>query len=209
MSASGPPQLVQLDCNTLADIANRFSPILRFHPEERFFPVLAESWLTHTTEAPWWDDTAHQLGDISLDPNHRGMALCRFTNGDLDVIAGQPVAGDRPLQLSVADADPYAIGAPALKTVDGMTFLDLAGWAPASNFGAGDTERLYALYSELSAAMTNSSTGRRCTDSKTCRTPGSRPRSTRPPTARPCWPGAFTRSASARVRVIFRPVTPR
>ncbi len=153
MSASGLPQQVQLDCKTLADVANRFSPILRFHPQERFFPVLAESWLTHTTEASWSTDTAHQLGDIYPDFNRRGMALCRFVNGDLDVIAGQPVAGDRPLQMTVAADDPYAIGAPALRTVDETTFLDLGGWPPSSNFAAGDTDRLYALYSELSAAM--------------------------------------------------------
>lgn len=153
MSTSAPHKTVKLDCNTLHEIAVLFSPVLRFHPQERFFPVLAESWLTHTTEAPWTTDPAHQLGDFTPDPNRRGMAICQFTGGQLDVLAGPPVAGNRPLQLAVAGADPYAIGAPALQQADETTFLDLAGWDPASNFGAGDTERLYALFSELSAAM--------------------------------------------------------
>ncbi len=146
-------QAIPLDCESLYALAVRLSPVLRFHPQERFFPVLAESWLTHTTEAPWVTDSAHWLGDLAPDANRRGMALCQLANGQLQVIAGQPVGGNRPLQLSVSDSDPYAIGASALHTVDGTTFLDLAGWDPSSGFAAGDTERLYALYSELAAAM--------------------------------------------------------
>jgi hypothetical protein len=153
VSNDDKPRRIPLNCKTLYELAIALSPVLRFHPEERFFPVLAESWLTHTTESPWMTDPGHWLGDLAPDPNRRGLALCQWQEGDLAVIAGQPVAGDRPMQLSTDDSDPYAIGRGALKTVDRNTFLDMAGWDPNSFWGAGDTDRLYALFSELSAAI--------------------------------------------------------
>ncbi|MDQ6696551.1 MAG: hypothetical protein M3Z46_03735 [Actinomycetota bacterium] len=155
MNNSNDRKQLRLDCPALQDIAQRFSPVLRFHEQERFFPVLAESWLTHTTEAPWTSDAAHQMGDLAPDPFRRGMALWE-TSGRLrrlQVTAGQPVGGDRPLQLSVDPSDPYAIGTDRLKTVTNKAFLDLAGWMPDTDMSTGDIERLYALFSELAAAI--------------------------------------------------------
>jgi hypothetical protein len=148
---------VNLDDKTLYDLAQRFSPVLRFHPDERFFPVLAESWLTHTTEAPWPDDTGHILGDLASDAHQRGMALwAPDDRGALRVLAGQPIDGDRPLRFSDDPDDAYAIGRLELRTVTKEVFLDLAGWVPDSNRSSGDADRLYALYSELAAAVNES-----------------------------------------------------
>lgn len=152
MSPSADP--VPIEERALFELARRFSPVVRFHPDERFFPVLAESWLTHTTEAPWDTDAAHWLGDLPPDPHRRGLALCTHgRRGDLQVIAGQPVDGNRPLRFSEDPDDPYAIGRPGLRNVNGRVFLDLAGWQPGSGESVGDLERLYALWSELSAAV--------------------------------------------------------
>ena len=150
---SPPTDPVPIEERALYELAHRFSPVLRFHQEERFFPALAESWLTHTTEAPWDSDGPHWLGDLTPDAHRRGMALCTHDRGGaLRVIAGQPVDGDRPLLFSDAADDPYAIGRPDLRVAGRRVFLDLAGWQPGSGESVGDLERLYALWSELSAA---------------------------------------------------------
>lgn len=154
--ASTGREKIELDCKSLWTLAQRFSPILAFHEQERFFPALVESWLSHVTEAPWATDPAHQLGDLGPDPFHRGTALCSWQRDRLLVMAGQPVGGDRPLQLTNNANDVYAIGRDGLKTVGDNVFLDVAGWLPESRFGSGDLDRLYALFSELSAAVNQS-----------------------------------------------------
>jgi hypothetical protein len=152
----GSSDPIPIDCDTLHELAVAYSPVLRFHESERFFPALAESWLTHTTEAPWPDDASHVLGDFAIDPRRRGMALCEMIADELGVIAGPTIGGNRPLQLSTHDTDSYAIGRDVLTQVTDKTFLNLAGWRPDSNFSAGDTERLFSLFSELGAAINQS-----------------------------------------------------
>lgn len=153
------PRKVTLDCDSLYALARRYSPVLRFHERERFYPALAEAYLTHVTEAPWSSDPAHHLGDLAPDPFRRGAALCAFPRRAAQtrppvpkVLAGQPIGGNRPLQLSPEDSDPYAIGRKELRTVGRQVFVDLAGWLD-DNVSAGDLERIYALFSELSAAF--------------------------------------------------------
>ena len=162
MPRAGERETIPLDCKALYELAQRFSPVLHYHEQERFYPVLAESWLTHTTEAPWSTDTAHHLGDLKPDPFRRGMALCQMLvrqghagplRTRVNVLAGQPVGGDRPLQLDDDDSDPYAIGRHDLRTATDDVFLDLAGWLPDKGLSTGDIERLYALFSELSGAI--------------------------------------------------------
>lgn len=159
MSNGEEPKLIQLDAKSLYELAQRHSPVLRFHEQERFYPVLAESWLTHVSEAPWTTDPAHHLGDLKPDPHRRGTALFELnrwvrdtTEQGIEVLAGQPVGGDRPFQFSTDPGDPYAIGRPDLAHVDGHTFLGLSGWLDDDR-RAGDLDRLYSLFSELSAAV--------------------------------------------------------
>ncbi|MEO6627071.1 MAG: hypothetical protein ABIP03_00735 [Aquihabitans sp.] len=151
--------MIQLDPKSLYELAQRHSPVLRFHEQERFYPVLAESWLTHVSEAPWTTDPAHHMGDLKPDPHRRGTALFEAnrwvrdaTKNSIGVLAGQPVGADRPIQFSTDPSDPYAIGRPALAHVDGHTFLGLAGWLDDDR-RSGDLDRLYALFSELAAAI--------------------------------------------------------
>jgi hypothetical protein len=158
MSNEEPRQL-RLDCDVIHALAQRYSPVLRFHEQERFYPALAEAYLSHVTEAPWTSDPAHHLGDLPPDPHRRGAALCEFTRLYVDtfkpalhVLAGQPVGGDRPLQLTTDDGDPYAIGRRELRSVNRDVFIDLAGWLDL-DLSAGDIDRIYGLFSELAAAF--------------------------------------------------------
>ena len=62
---------VDADCETLFKLAIEHSPFLRYHEAERFFPILAESWLTMTSRAPWASDpdiVQKTLGDVAADP---------------------------------------------------------------------------------------------------------------------------------------------
>ncbi len=160
MSGDGiDAKLVVADCDTLYKLATRYSPFLRYHEKERFFPILAESWLRMTTAAPWAADphvADKDLGDHPLDPHSRGTAL--FVPGlrpfgPAQVVAGPPVAGDRALQFSFATDDPYAIGRTALATATARTFLDVGGWLDPGTRKSGDVEYLAALYSELGSAI--------------------------------------------------------
>ena len=147
----------------LVELAANYSPMLRYAADERFFPVLAESWLSHTSAAPW-DAADAEEDDLPADLFRRGTAVCRSNAVDvtlpdgtmgsrLDVtkLGGAPNAGERPIQLGDDRRDPDAIG--AYDTVDADTFLDLAGWRPGADRKRGDDEYLAAVFSELSSAM--------------------------------------------------------
>ena len=41
------------DCRSIAELADTYSPFVRWSDAERFFPILAESWLQHASSAPW------------------------------------------------------------------------------------------------------------------------------------------------------------
>ena len=153
---------VAADCETLFKLAVEHSPFLRYHEAERFFPILAESWLTLTSHAPWASDPdilEKTLGDVAADPKSRGAALCmaeELAGGMLDhlrVIAGPPVAEDRPLRLGDDPTDPYDIGRAALRGINSRTFLDIGGWLDPSTRRQGDVDYLASLYSELAAAI--------------------------------------------------------
>ena len=67
--------MVRATCENLRELAAAYSPILRFDDRERLFPILAESWLTHTTSAGWEADEVEE-DDVLLDAWRRGTALC-------------------------------------------------------------------------------------------------------------------------------------
>ena len=147
----------------------RLLPRVAFHRRERFFPIRAEAWLTHTTSAPWplrSDGTPatpmdpDAPGSLAVDPRRRGTALMRMLADTLSMdtiehVAGPPNVADRPLHLN-ATADPASIGNPAYRelNVQQQLFLNFGGW-PTSATGefAGDLGYLAAVFSELAAAM--------------------------------------------------------
>ncbi|MBA3512318.1 hypothetical protein [Sphingomonas sp.] len=134
-------------------------PHIRFDRRERYFPIRAESWLTHASSAPWAG--REHPGDVAAltpDPHHRGTALC---TADADVtnvrqLAGAPNPDDAPLRPE-SDGGADAIGNPDYRGTaepDAELFLDFAGWAnPAAPQDGGDLDYLYRAFSELASAM--------------------------------------------------------
>jgi hypothetical protein len=148
-----PQEFVDATCGNLRELAAAYSPILRFDDRERLFPVLAESWLTHTSAAPW-STTDEEEDDLVADSFRRGSAIC---TADVSLVGGPVAMGgapnphNRPIQFSSAVSDPDAIG--AYDDVDALTFLDFGGWIPDGTFRHGNADYLYRAFSELSCAM--------------------------------------------------------
>jgi hypothetical protein len=147
-----PNVAIGASCANLGELAAAYSPILRYDDREQIFPVLAESWLTHTTAAPWVPELAEE-DDLPVDPHRRGTAICRAGSSleNLQVLGGTPNPADRPIQFSGSQFDPDAIG--GYGGVDALTFLDFGGWIPGSGFLRGDADYLRRAFSELSSAM--------------------------------------------------------
>lgn len=145
------PDGTEATCESLRELAAAYSPILRYDVSERCFPVLAESWLTHTTAAPWAEEE-READDLPVDRFRRGTAVMRADTrlGGLEQRGGPPNPFDRPIQLTTQQDDPDSIG--RYGGVDASTFLDFGGWQPG-DLRRGDERYLYAAFSELSAAM--------------------------------------------------------
>jgi len=156
--------MIRMDPKGLEMLARRFSPVLRFHEDERFFPLLAESWLTHTSTGVWPEDDAPEVHRRTRpgDPNRRGAALLTADRAmtALSAIAGPPVGGTRPLGLGDDTSDPWSMVSDRLRKAGEDAFLDVGGWLSPQKpgFGGqlleGDLEHLAGLCSELASAMT-------------------------------------------------------
>ncbi len=148
----GGDERIDATCDSLRELAAAYSPILRYDQRERCFPILAESWLTHTTAAPWSEED-FEADDLPIDPFRRGTAVMRASVDltGLQQRGGPPNPYDRPIQFSTSTTDPDSIG--RYSGVNATTFLDFGGWLPDSDLRRGDADYLYAAFSELSAAM--------------------------------------------------------
>lgn len=146
-----------VDAKLVRELARYARPNLRFSDLEQFFPVRAESWLTHATSAPWTDDP-DDVAALATDPHLRGTAIMASDDAMADLpgakVAGPPNDADHPLRL-VVDAEPDAIGSPdyAGRRGDDL-FLTFGGWRdPASPRLGGDLDYLYGAFSELASAL--------------------------------------------------------
>ena len=156
-----PNQFEPVTAEVLEKLSNLHSPILRFHEEERFFPLLAEAWLTTSTNGIWPESATPEvarLGQPVADPWRRGASLCTTQGGfpNLEVIAGPPIGGDRPISLTATTNDRYSIGSDLLTKHGAEAFLSICGWDPNSKFTSGDLDFLTSLNSELGSAMNRS-----------------------------------------------------
>lgn len=148
-----------LDPNELRRLAADTLPTLFFSDKEAFFPVRAESWLTHTSTAPWGTETdPDDIGALNPDRHHRGT--CLIESGD-DIahhkqIAGPPNPRDEPLRVETSGAG-EAIGNVAYSgrpDPDRELFLSFAGWKdPDQPHRGGDIDYLRAAFSELASAI--------------------------------------------------------
>src|SRR5262245_4643033 len=152
-----PREFVVADCDRLRELADTYHPFIRFADAERFFPALAEAWLSHATAAPW---PALRLrpgsptpAETGVDRNRRGTGVCRANDDvtQVQVLGGTPNADDRPLQLEDRPGDPDSIT--SYHGVGGDHFLDFGGWVSdiAGRFQGhqGDIDYLYRAFSEL------------------------------------------------------------
>jgi hypothetical protein len=146
-----PDVFTEVTPATLKELAWAYQPIMRFADSESFFPVLAESWLTHTTAAPW-DAAEAEPDDLPVDAGRHGTAIVTADDRVTGVtrVGGPPNADDRPIQLA-AGTDPDAIGRYTGATPD--VFLSFGGWAPEAGFRKGNRTYDYAAFSELAAAV--------------------------------------------------------
>ena len=151
--------MITLDQHAIETLALRFFPVLRFHEEERFFPLLAEAWLTTGTNGVWPDDADRtvRLWSRPDDPHRRGGAMCTADAmmTALSILTGPPVSSDRPIALDEDSADPYSILSDVITRAGGSAFLDVGGWTGSGDrpFSAGDIDFLASLCSELGSAV--------------------------------------------------------
>lgn len=151
--------MIPLDDQAVDMLARRFAPVLRFHEEERFFPVLAESWLTTATNGVWPEAAARtvQLGSRPDDPARRGGAFCRADPQMTAVtpVTGAPVWGDRPITFEVDPGDPTSMLSDLIQSLRSDGFLDVGGWRTdsATPFAEGDIDYLAWLLSELTSGV--------------------------------------------------------
>ncbi|MBJ7330205.1 MAG: hypothetical protein JHC95_09930 [Solirubrobacteraceae bacterium] len=151
--------MIELDDKTIEQMARQFHPILRFHEDERFFPLLAEAWLTTATNGVWPEAPFREvkLASRPEDPFRRGAALCRADPRmpEVDPISGPMVTGDRPVSFEVDSDDPIAMVSSLVASLGSEGFLDVGGWKPdtAERFLEGDIDYLGKLVSELASAV--------------------------------------------------------
>lgn len=149
---------VRADCDAVQELAQAYAPTLAFSEEERFFPILAESWLSHSSYGQWPSDEPDGMSHLlPTDGANRGTALIETeTDGDtLDVnrVAGAPNHAGRPLQLTTDTSDPHAIGRPDRRGEAGTDLsLVFGGWSEPDRT-AGDEGYLASVFSEFAGAM--------------------------------------------------------
>jgi hypothetical protein len=157
--------VIEIEPKVLEMLARRYSPVLRFHEDERFFPLLAESWLTHTSNGVWPEDEAAAVHRRTrpADPSRRGAALLTADRAmtSLSVIAGPPTGGTRPLDLGADPSNDWSMLSERLARAGEDAFLDVGGWQQRARplgrtptMDRGDLEHLASLCSELASAMT-------------------------------------------------------
>jgi hypothetical protein len=154
-----PKQFVPVGCNQLRELADTYQPFVRFADAERFFPALAEAWLSHATSAPWPGSRRSPSAppETGADPFRRGTAVCHADAevSDVTVLGGTPNADDEPLQLIDEPDNPNSMT--AYNGVDGSYFIDFGGWMPdgarPSQGDEGDLDYLFRAFSELAATI--------------------------------------------------------
>lgn len=156
----GPDEAVEATCENLRELADAYHPFVAFTELERFFPILAEMWLTHSTHAEW--PAGRKRGsddDRPTDPFRRGTGICTADPEvrNVRVVGGTPNVDDRPIQLTDDPSDPDAIGSYAGRDGGSEVFLDVGGWADRGSDTfqglGGDLGYLADLCSELAGAM--------------------------------------------------------
>jgi hypothetical protein len=142
----------QSTCDNLRELCAAYMPTLRFASGERFYPVRAESWLTHTTSADWPETAGRHGDDLSVDTFRHGTALVR---GDSTLSSVEPHAGtpplDRPLSLDTDLDDPGNPG--RYDDVGPEHFLSFGGWTDPDTRERGNADYLRRTFSELAGAM--------------------------------------------------------
>jgi hypothetical protein len=144
----------------LRKLAARFQPSFNFSTGERFFPIQAESWLSHLSYAPWQPNDDAGIApetDNPAGPHHRGTAILQSEHQSTPPFGivrkgGGPNAAGRPLALSGNSED--SIGATAYRypAAPDELFLSFGGWADPT-LRAGNADYLTAGFSELASAM--------------------------------------------------------
>lgn len=143
--------MLELTPATVKDLAHRYHPILRFHESERFYPLLAEAWLSTVSNGVWPESDNHDTALLArpADPARRGAAFCsatKLTAAGIQPLSGPAVSGDHPINLDPAFLAQILDFGPEI-------FLDIGGWLPKGIFAEGDIEYLAGLTGELAAAI--------------------------------------------------------
>jgi hypothetical protein len=151
--------MTTLDPAAARRIAHLLLPNLRFSDREQYYPIRAESWLTHTTSAPWppsrEDEAFDDVAALPVDPHRRGTAVVSADDLVTTVThgGGPPNAADAPLRLTDED-DADSIGAARYHDPKRDWFLTFAGWLDDSQREkGGDLGYLYDAFSELASAL--------------------------------------------------------
>src|SRR5581483_11065383 len=126
---------------------------------EQYYPIRAESWLTHTTSAPWPPSPSEAPHDdvagLPTDSHRRGTAVVQSDDLVTDIrhLAGPPNLADEPLQITGKD-DPQSIGWSGYRDAKRDVFLSFAGWNHDDRREqGGDLGYLYDAFSELASAL--------------------------------------------------------
>jgi hypothetical protein len=143
----------------LRDLAIRFQPSLYFSSGEKHFPILAESWLSHVSLAPWEEigergvraegpGGVHHRGTAILEPKSPPAPTGTFP---FDKKGGAP--NDSGVPIVLGSSGPDAIAEPAYRPGNAAMglFLTFGGWS--NDYMKGDKQYLEWAFSELSAAM--------------------------------------------------------
>ena len=149
-----------MTCDVVKNLAAIFLPIIRWDGNERFFPVQAESWLTHCSHEDWEapsPDSPKQRGTalLRLKPNASMLeaddvlARCRLEPGPF---GGFVTVGIRD---QVGD-DPSDIGNPRYSRPQDFPdlqgadlFLDVGGWNSPRSLAGVELTYLEQLFSTL------------------------------------------------------------
>lgn len=152
--------MTQLDPKFVRKLAHDLLPNLRFSDRERYYPVRAETWLTHTTSAPWpagkEDEGVDDVASLPVDDRRRGTAVVSADKllQHLTHAGGPPNLADEALRLSPKTDDPESIAWTGYRDGKSDWFLSFAGWADAAKREkGGDLDYLYDAFSELASSI--------------------------------------------------------
>lgn len=138
-------------CDSLRELASAYQPTLLFARDERFFPLRAESWLTHTSAADWPETAGRHGDDLPVDGRRRGTALVR-ADAELNIL--RPQAGTPPFDspISVRGRVGDRTDLASWRTGTDDVFLDFGGWTDDTRL-RGDEDYLARTFSEMAAAI--------------------------------------------------------